>query len=87
MTTMNISLPDEMKAFIEARMSQDGFASAGEYLRCLIREAQKRQAKQALEAKLHEALESGPATPMTKENWAGLRQEALEGLAGETIRS
>ncbi len=76
MTTMNISLPDEMKSFIEAQMASEGFASASEYLRGLIREAQKRQAKQALEAKFREALESGPATPMTKEDWTALRQEA-----------
>ncbi len=86
MTTMNISLPDEMKAFIEAQMAQEGFASASEYLRALIREAQKRRAKQALEAKFREALESGPATPMTTEDWAALRREAVDGLAGETIR-
>jgi antitoxin ParD1/3/4 len=86
MTTMNISLPDEMKAFIEGQMAAEGFASASEYLRTLIREAQKRRAKQALEEKFREALESGPATPMTKEDWAALRREALEGLAGETIR-
>jgi antitoxin ParD1/3/4 len=86
MTTMNISLPEEMKTFIEAQMATEGFASASEYLRTLIREAQKRQAKQSLEEKFREALESGPATPMTKEDWAALRREALEGLAGETIR-
>ncbi len=33
MTTMNISLPDEMKAFIEAQMEREGYASASEYLR------------------------------------------------------
>lgn len=86
MTTMNISLPEEMKAFIEAQMAQEGYASASEYLRFLIREAQKRRAKQELEAKFREALESGPATPMTQADWAALRREALEGLAGETIR-
>ena len=86
MTTMNISLPEEMKAFIEAEMAQEGYASASEYLRSLIREAQKRRAKQELEAKFREALESGPATPMTKADWAALRREALEGLDGETIR-
>jgi antitoxin ParD1/3/4 len=83
---MNISLPDDMKAFIEAQMAQEGFATASEYLRGLIREAQKRQAKNELEAKLREAPESGPATTMTEEDWAALRKEALEGLAGETIR-
>ena len=51
MTTMNISLPDEMKAFVEAQMTQEGYASASEYLRALIREAQKRRAKHELEAK------------------------------------
>ena len=86
MTTMNISLPDEMKAFVEAEMAQEGYASASEYLRALIRDAQKRRAKRELEAKFREALESGPATPMTREDWVALRAEVLEGLAGETIR-
>jgi antitoxin ParD1/3/4 len=86
MTTMNISVPDEMKAFVEAQMTEEGFASASEYLRALIREAQKRRAKRELEAKLREGLESGPATSMTRKDWVALRAEAIEGLAGETIR-
>ncbi len=86
MTTMNISVPDEMKAFVETQMSQEGYASASEYLRALIRDAQKRRAKHDLEAKFCEALESRPATPMTREDWVALRAEALEGLTGEPIR-
>ena len=57
MTTMNISVPDEIKAFIESQLATDGFASASKYLRSLIRDAQRRQAKRELEAKLSEALE------------------------------
>ncbi len=83
MTTMNISLSDEMKAFIETQVSQDGFASASEYLRCLIRDAQKRQAKQALESKFREALESGPATPMTRKDWDSIEQEAMKRWTNE----
>jgi len=86
MTTMNISLPDEMKVFVEAQMAREGYASASEYLRALIRQAQRRQAKLELEAKIREALDSGPATSMTREDWAALRAEALEGLRGETIQ-
>jgi antitoxin ParD1/3/4 len=78
MTTMNISVPDEMKAFVEAQMSQEGYASASEYLRALIRDAQKRQAKQTLEAKFREALESGPATPMTPDDWQQLERNVWE---------
>ncbi len=86
MTTMNISVPEEMKAFVEAQMTEQGFASASEYLRALIREAQKRQAKCQLEAKFREGLESGPATAMSRKDWVGLRAEAVDGPAGEAIR-
>lgn len=78
MTTMNISLPDEMKAFVEEQMAREGYASASEYLRSLIREAQRRRAKQALEAKFREALESGPAEPMTREDWKELERRVWE---------
>ena len=71
MTTMNISVPDEMKAFVEAQMAQEGYASASEYLRALIRDAQKRQAKQELEAKLLEGLQS-PVSEMTHADWSRL---------------
>jgi antitoxin ParD1/3/4 len=85
MTTMNISVPDEMKAFVEAEMAQEGYASASEYLRALIRDAQKRRARQELEAKLLEGLQ-GPAVQMTRDDWDSIQREALEGLAGESIR-
>jgi antitoxin ParD1/3/4 len=86
MTTMNISLPDEMKVFVEAQMVHEGYASASEYLRALIRDAQKRRAKQELEAKFREAIESGPATPMTREDWQSIEREAMERLAREQSR-
>jgi antitoxin ParD1/3/4 len=75
---MHISLSDEMKAFVEAEMVQEGYASASEYLRALILEAQKRSAKRALEARLREADESGPATPMTRDDWDELERKVWE---------
>ncbi len=85
MTTMNISLPEEMKAFIEARMTQEGYASASEYLRALVREVQKKDAREGLEAKLVEGLQ-GPRVVMTREDWDSIRQEAMDGLSDEPIR-
>jgi antitoxin ParD1/3/4 len=82
MTTMNISLPDDMKAFIEDRVAQEGYASASEYFRDLIREVQRRQAKLELEAKLAEGLQGAP-TRMTHKDWQAIEREALEGLAGD----
>jgi antitoxin ParD1/3/4 len=85
MTTMNISLPEEMKVFVEAEMAHEGYASASEYVRALIRDAQRRKARQELEAKLLEGLE-GPEVEMDRADWDSIRREALEGLAGEKIR-
>jgi antitoxin ParD1/3/4 len=86
MTTMNISLPDEMKAFVEAQMAQDGYASASEYLRYLIREDQKRRARLALEAKLLEGLQ-GPTVEMTPEDWDSIERDAQEQVARERAAS
>ena len=44
MTTLNISLPDPMKAFIEAQVQSGSYASASDYVRALVRDAQKRHA-------------------------------------------
>jgi antitoxin ParD1/3/4 len=87
MATRNVSLPDEMKmkAFVEAQAAKEGFGTTSEYLRSVLRDVQKRLAKQDLEAKLLEGLQ-GPRVLMTREEWDSIEREALEGLAGETIR-
>jgi len=85
MATMNVSLPDEMKAFVEAQAAKEGFGTVSEYLRTVIRDLQKRQAKQALEAKLHEAILSGPAEPMTREDWDTIEREGLDRIARERL--
>ncbi len=84
MTTMNISLPDDMKAFVEDRVAREGYASASDYFRDLIREAQRRQAKLDLEAKLAEGLQGTP-TRMSRKDWHAIEREALDGLAGENL--
>ena len=83
MATMNVSLSDEMKAFVEAQAVKEGFGTVSEYLRSVIRDVQKRQAKHHLAAKLREALLSGPAEPMTREDWNEIEREGLERLARE----
>lgn len=37
MATMNISLPDEMRAHVEAQVRSGQFANASDYIRSLIR--------------------------------------------------
>jgi antitoxin ParD1/3/4 len=78
MTTMNISLPDSMRAFIEQKIAQSGYSTASEYIRQLVREDQKRAAQERLEALLMEGLDSGPSREMTKEDWEDLRRRVWQ---------
>ena len=80
MTSMNISLPESMKAFIEEQVAAGGYGTTSEYLRALIREDQKAKARSRLAALLQEGIDSGPATPMTAEDWEGLRRRVHEQL-------
>ena len=81
MDTMNISLPDPMKAFVEELVARGDYSSASEYVRTLIREDRKRRETEHLEALLLEGLNSGPATEMTPEDWEAIRQEVRRRVA------
>ena len=42
MATMNISLPDTLRDFVEAQVSEGSYGTTSEYLRDLIRREQQR---------------------------------------------
>jgi len=74
MTTMNISLPDTMKAFVDAQIQERGYGTSSEYIRDLIRSDQTRQAEQRLATLMLEGLESGPAIPADAAYWDRKRE-------------
>jgi antitoxin ParD1/3/4 len=76
MTSMNISLPEPLKLFVEEQVNNGGYSTASEYLRELIREAQRRKERQELEAKLLAGLQS-PNSEMTADEWTTLRERVL----------
>jgi antitoxin ParD1/3/4 len=78
--TMNISLPDTMKTFIEERIETDGYGTVSEYVRDLIRDDQKRREEAKLERLLLEGLESGKATPLTKADFEAIKKRGIERL-------
>ncbi len=74
MTSINISLPESMRTYIEEQVAQGGYSTVSEYFRELIRQDQKRKTTERLEGMLLEGLESGNATAMTEEDWMEIRQ-------------
>ena len=80
MTTLNISLPESMRSFIDEQIAKGGYSTASEYIRHLIRQDQKQAAQMKFEAMLLEGLDSGEPIEVTDEWWENKRTELLERL-------
>lgn len=60
MAQMNISLPDGLKSWIEARVAEGRYSSSSDYVRDLVRREQEAEEKRrALRAAIEEGLASG----------------------------
>lgn len=79
MQTMNISLPDLLKQFVDGQISTGRYSSVSEYVRELIRVDEKRKAEELLEAKLLEGLNNAKSD-LTPADWRAIRQEAIAQL-------
>lgn len=64
MATMNVSLPDPMKTWVEARLKDGSFSNTSDYVRHLIRRDQERtHAIEALQRAIDEGVNSGEPEP------------------------
>jgi antitoxin ParD1/3/4 len=78
-STMNISLPDTMKSFVENTIVTEGYGTASEYVRELIRADQKRKEQEKLEQVLLKALEGEPAE-LNDDVWNNLKNKVRANL-------
>jgi antitoxin ParD1/3/4 len=79
MQTMNISLPDPLKEFVDHQIAEGRYSSVSEYIRELIRGDEKRKAEERLETLLLEGLE-GEESELTRQDFDNIRKEALTQL-------
>jgi antitoxin ParD1/3/4 len=77
MTTVNISLPDSMRDFLNQQVAKGGYSTTSEYIRHLIRQDVERVEKARLEALLLEGLDSGEPVEITDEWWEEKRNQLL----------
>ncbi|WP_284616313.1 type II toxin-antitoxin system ParD family antitoxin [Aquabacterium humicola] len=71
MSTMNISLPDSLKAFVDEQVGERGYGTSSEYVRELIRRDQERQQLRGL---LLQGAASAPAAGVDEAYYEGLRK-------------
>lgn len=60
MATMNVSLPDALKEFVDRQVAEHGYGTSSEYVRELLRREQHRQS-------LRSMLLEGAASPVVRE--------------------
>lgn len=62
MSTMNISLPETLKSFVDSQVSDGDYTSSSEYVRELLRKEQDR-------VRLRQMLLDGAASPVSENVW------------------
>lgn len=85
MTPIEISLSDELRAFLQEAMARHGYADASEYIAALLSEARINDADEQLERELLDGIRSGPPTQMSDADWAAIRGE-VEARIGRPLK-
>ena len=78
MATMNISLPDPMRDWVESRSKQGAYGNHSDYVRDLIRKDQLQVQKlKTMQDAITKGLESGEAKAFDKEAFKKRMQDSL----------
>jgi len=83
MTTLNISLPEKLRGFVEEKIARGGYGTISEYVRELIRN-DERSEQDRFEAFIAETYASGDPEPLTKKDIERARAEVRRRIAART---
>ncbi len=79
MATMNISLPEQMKEWVEAQTADGRYSNSSDYVRDLIRKEQiKAETIAHLQGLINEGIESGVSTKSFDEVWKLAQEKAVK---------
>ncbi len=86
MATMNVSLPDPMKEWVETQLQTGRYSNASDYVRDLIRHDQERNNRIVeMQRLVDEGLESGVSTRSMEEILDFARQKAGVSAEGNDL--
>ena len=84
MSTLQISLPEHVKAVIDEQIASGRFPTESEYVCRLIEEDGHRRAQAGLESTLVSRLENPASTEMNSADWARMREEFNRRMANRS---
>ena len=73
--TMNVSLPEPLKAFVDEQVRLGAYGSTSDYVRQLIRDDREKAAARALQTLIAEGLASGASAPVDAAYWRNKRKQ------------
>lgn len=76
MSTLSLSIPDSLRAFVDAQVAAGNHRSARDYIQKLLRDAMRREAERVLDAMLLEGVRA-PKRRMTAKDWKALEDQVL----------
>lgn len=82
MATMNVSLPDRMKDWVEAQAQTGRYANASDYVRDLIRRDQERAGRVA---EMQRLIDEGLASGISDRSPAALLEAARRAARGDAL--
>ncbi len=82
MATLNISLSEDIRSFIEQQVAAGRYHTPSDYLEALILADRREREQEHLEEQLLKGLQS-PAAQMMPDEWTTIRKEGLQRLAVE----
>lgn len=77
-STMNISLPDNLRAEIEGVVESEGYGNTSEFFRDLARRYLQERQDRRLEALILEGIKSGEPTPFTERDFEAIRTRGVQ---------
>jgi len=78
MESINVTVPEALSEFVQARVATGGYGSATDYVGELIRADQKQQALAVLGEEILKGARSGSSVKMTDNDWKEIRAEVQE---------
>jgi antitoxin ParD1/3/4 len=84
-STLNISLPETMRQFVEQKISSEGYGTISEYIRELIREDQRKE-RHRFDSLIRDAFDSGEPSPLMKTDIDAARKLVKERIRRRTAR-
>lgn len=76
--TLNISLPETMKAEVENVVATEGYGNTSEFFRDLVRDYLKERQERKLETLILEGINSGEATSLTSRDFERIKERGIK---------